>query len=267
MTRSGARGAGAVAICDRYTGILLDVDGVVRLGDQPVAGAGEAVTALLERGLGVAYVTNNAARTPETVAAAIRDVGVPAEADQVVTSSMAAADLLEPGTRCLIIGGDGLRQALAERGCREVVAPGDAEAVVVGFDHRFDFQALRRATFAVRAGARLIATNTDPTFPTADGLGPGNGAIVAAVETAAEQRAEVAGKPCAPLLEAAARRLPDGPLLMVGDRHATDIVGAAQLGWDTALVLTGVTTAAMVPGLDPSPTWVLDDLRGLLRVP
>jgi glycerol-1-phosphatase len=251
-------------IADRYACILLDVDGVVRLGSSPIPRAGETVAALAARGIAVGFVTNNAAVTQEQMAQRLNEVGVAAAPEQIITSASAAAALLEPGTRCLVIGMDGLRTALTERGCLLVAEPDEAQVVVVGFDRTLVWDDLRRATLALRKGARFLATNDDPTFPSAEGLWPGNGAVVAALERSSGRTAEVAGKPHAPLLLAAAERFGRTPILFVGDRHSTDIVGGAALGWDTALVLTGVTSAGEVAGLEPAPTYVLDSVAGLL---
>ena len=265
---SGTPQRGAVSrsgtIADRYGCILLDVDGVVRRGPEPIPGAGTTVTALAARNIAVGFVTNNATLTPEQMAQRLGEVGVVAAPEQIVTSASAAAALLEPGTRCLVIGMEGLRTALRERGCVEVTEPAAAQAVVVGFDRDLVWDDLRRATLALHAGARFLATNDDPTFPSAEGLWPGNGAVVAALERSSGRTAEVAGKPHPPLLQAAADRLGGRPILFVGDRHSTDIAGGAAMGWDTALVLTGVTSAAEVAGLQPAPTYVLQSIADLL---
>lgn len=251
-------------IAGRYGCILLDVDGVVRLGPTPIPGAGATVAALADLGIAVGFVTNNATLTPEQMAQRLAQVGVPAAPGQIVTSASAAAALLEPGTRCLVIGMEGLRAALELRGCPSVDDPAQAQAVVVGFDRNLVWDDLRRATLALTAGARFVATNDDPTFPSPEGLWPGNGAVVAALERSCGRSAEIAGKPHAPLLLAAAERFGRTPILFVGDRHSTDIVGGAALGWDTALVLTGVTAAAEVAGLQPAPTYVLESVANLL---
>ena len=265
---SGTPQRGAVSrsgsIAARYGCILLDVDGVVRLGPAPIPGAGETVAALAHLGVAVGFVTNNATLTPEQMAQRLVEVGVPATPEQIVTSASAAAALLEPGTRCLVIGMEGLRTALEQRGCMLIDDPAQADAVIVGFDRNLVWDDLRRATLALHAGARFLATNDDPTFPSAEGLWPGNGAVVAALERSAGRSAEVAGKPHAPLLLAAAARIGGEPILFVGDRHSTDIVGGAALGWDTALVLTGVTAAADVAALQPAPTYVLESVADLL---
>lgn len=249
----------------RYAGLVLDLDGVVVRGGQAIPGAAGAIAALRAAGVGVAFATNNATRTPTQVAALLGRAGVPATPAEVVTSALAAADLLEPGTRCLVVGMDGLREALAARGCVEVRDPGLTDAVVAGLDQALTYDALRRATLALRAGARFVASNTDRTYPGPDGLEPGAGAIVAALVTASDRRPEVAGKPHAPLYRTAAACLPDGALLMVGDRLDTDIDGAAALGWDTALVLTGVATPAEAAAARPRPTYVTASLAALVE--
>lgn len=248
----------------RYAGVVLDIDGVVTLGEEPIAGAAAAVEAIRAAGTGLVFVTNNASRTVSEVVDLLARIGISASPDEIVTSPIATALLLEPGTRCLVIGMRGLREALDERGCVEVREPAEAEAVVVGINRDLTWDDLRRATLALRGGARFLATNGDRTFPMPDGLGPGNGAIVAALEVASDRRAEFAGKPAAPMYQTAAARLPEGLLLMVGDRLDTDLSGAAALGWDTALVLTGVATAEDARAVDPPPTFVADSLAALL---
>lgn len=255
------------AVVDRYAGVVFDLDGVVHRAGEPLPGAAESVTALRERGVSLVFASNNSSATPEAVAALLSDLGVPATAADVVTSAQAAADLLDPGTRCLVIGEEGLRTALADRGCVETGDWRAAEAVVVGWDRSVTWDDLRRATLALHHGARFIGTNGDRSYPSPEGPWPGNGAVLAALTAASQHAPEIAGKPHAPLLERAAARLPAGRLLMVGDRHETDVAGAAALGWDTALVLTGVTGPDELAGLDPPPTYVLGELADLLAPP
>jgi glycerol-1-phosphatase len=253
-------------LADRYAGVVLDIDGVVVLDGDALPGAGVTVAALRAAGLGLQLATNNASRTPEEIAASLRAVGVEVGPEEVLTSALVAAEMLEPGTACLVIGMSGLRGALEARGCRTVHDHAEAEAVVVGWDRDLVWDDLRRATLALTRGARFVATNTDASYPTAHGPWPGNGATVAALATASGRTPEVAGKPQPAMFDAAARRL-GGPLLMVGDRHETDIAGAAACGWDTALVLTGVTPAGALGALDPAPTYVLDGIGDLLDLP
>jgi HAD superfamily hydrolase (TIGR01450 family) len=248
----------------RYAGVVVDLDGVCYRGSEPIAGSPEAVARLRRAGIGVAFATNNATRTPDEAAAKLTSLGFDATPDQVATSALAAADMIAPGTRCLVIGADGLRAALRARGCVLVDDPAQAQAVVTGLDRDINYDKLTRATRALLAGARFVASNADSTFPDVDGISPGAGTIMAALEMASGVTAEQAGKPHPALFETAAARLPDGPVLMIGDRVETDIAGAAALGWDTALVLTGVTDAAAAAHADPAPTWVAADLATLV---
>lgn len=251
-------------LADRYAGIVLDLDGVCYRGSEAVPGAAEAVAALRDRGLGLVFATNNARRTPAAVAAKLTRLGFPAEPDEVVTSSVAAAAHIAPGTRCYVIGMDGLREPLTDRGAVLTDDYRTADAVVVGIDLELTWRDLRAATLALGRGARFVGTNADATFPDPEGLVPGNGATLAALETASGRAPEVIGKPASPLFDAARARLPAGPVLMVGDRVDTDVAGAAALGWDSALVLTGVASADDAASADPGPTYVLDDLGGLV---
>lgn len=248
-----------------YGGVVLDVDGVLVHGTVAITGAAEALDRIRSSGRGIAVATNNATRTPAEVARVLGEAGVRVDPSEVVTSSQAAATLLDPGTRCLVIGMDGLHAALAERGCVEVREPDDADAVVVGLDTGLVWDDLRRATLALRAGAAFVATNGDRTLPTPDGLVPGNGATVAALIAASDREPVYAGKPAAPMLRSVAEQLGGGSPLMVGDRLDTDIAGAAALGWDTALVLTGVSTRAEVEAAEHRPTYVAASLAELVE--
>lgn len=248
----------------RYAGVVIDLDGVCYRENDPVPGSCEAVERLRAAGIGIAFATNNATRTPQQTADKLRSMGFDLDTDEIVTSAIAAADLVEPGTRCLVIGMDGLREALRRRGCALVDDPEDAEAVLTGLDRELTYEKLVRGTRALLAGARFIASNADHSYPAADGISPGAGVIMVALETASGRRAEVAGKPEAALFTSAASRLPAGDLLMIGDKLETDIAGAAALGWDTALVLTGVTDRSQLDGADPTPTWIADDLATLV---
>jgi 4-nitrophenyl phosphatase len=241
---------------------VIDLDGVMWLGDRPIEGSAEAVAQLLHRGDRVVFATNNSTATGEARAGQLVAHGLP-EGIEVVTSADAAAGMVGTGEVALVVGGEGLADALRSAGCTVRRARRDAEGggaageavtvVVVGLDPGFDYPTLDAAAAAVRAGARMIATNTDPTFPLASGLAPGAGSLVAAVEVAAGTRAEVAGKPHGPMAELLRARLGtdvDDGVMVVGDRLDTDGALAELLGWPFALVLSGATTG--VPD-DPHP--------------
>lgn len=231
-------------------------------GTETVPGAPEAVAALRDGGHPVAFVTNSAQRTPAQVGEKLASHGIPDAEELVVTAAMAAAEMVEPGVRALAIGSDGLLEALAARGV-EMVGEGPADVVVLGISLTFDYDAMTRAMQAIRAGARFIATNTDTTFPAANGgLLPGNGALVAAVATAAGVEPEVAGKPHDPIATLVRQRLGDDGI-MVGDRPETDGLFASAVGYDFGLVLTGVVGPDDLP-VEPTPRYVADDLLALV---
>ncbi|MET2716947.1 HAD hydrolase-like protein [Streptomyces harbinensis] len=267
---AGSEGAPARA----YDTALLDLDGVVYAGGAAVPHAVEALRLAREGGMRLAYVTNNASRTPETVAAHLTELGVPAEAAEVVTSAQAVARLiaerLPAGSRVLCVGGAGLRVALAERGLEPVAsADDDPAAVVQGYGGpELPWGALAEATLAVNRGLPWFASNTDLTIPSGRGITPGNGAAVEVVRIGSGGRVEpvVAGKPLPPMHRETILRTGAERPLVVGDRLDTDIEGAFNGGVDSLLVLTGVTDAAGLVAAPPEhrPTFVAADLRGLL---
>lgn len=249
--------------------VCCDLDGVLWRGEDPVPGAADGVALLREAGLRVAFITNNSSLPVEDYVAKLARAGVRAAPADVVTSGQAAASLLAGtlprGARVLACSGPGAAGELRGVGF-EVVDEGPAAAVVVGWHRTFDFERLHRASAAVRGGALFVATNDDPTYPARDGLLPGNGALVAAVATAAGRLPVVAGKPHAPAADLVRARFGDRGV-MVGDRPSTDGGFAATLGWPFALVLSGVTSDPPVPGgeavPDPRPPFVADDLGTL----
>jgi glycerol-1-phosphatase len=219
---------------------VLDLDGVVWLSHEPVAGSAEAVDRLRERGTRVLFATNNSAPTTGELLERLGRAGIDAAAGDLVTSAHAAASMLDPGSSAMVYGEGGLLEALAERGVK-VLAEGVVDSVVLGWTRRFDFEMLTAAAAAVRGGARLVGTNEDPTHPTPDRLLPGTGALVAAVATAAQRTPEMAGKPHEPFAALLRARAPDVSVV-VGDRPATDGLLARRLDVPYALVLSGVTT-------------------------
>ncbi len=251
-------------------GVVLDLDGVVHRGEQPIEGAASAIAWLRARGVRILFMTNHTSRTATEIVDRLHRFGVRAKPDELITSSDVTAAILTErgyrGKRAIVIGRKGIREALAQAGIALEDDPDrdDADAVVVGWDDAFTYADLRRGSLAVRGGATLIATNDDPSFPQSDGLWPGAGAILAAVETAAGCHAEVIGKPHRPMMDAAARRLRDRRhVAIIGDNPSTDLAGGVALGWTTILVLSGVTTAAQVPALNPRPDLVIDSLAAL----
>jgi HAD superfamily hydrolase (TIGR01450 family) len=239
---------------------ILDLDGVVWLAEQPVPGAAEAVARLRSAGEQVGFATNNSYVPRDQVEAKLSRLGIE-PGGGVVTSAMAAAQLVEPGETVLLCAGPGARRELELRGAH-VVDSGGADAVVVGFHPDFDYSRMTAAVTAVRSGARLLATNDDATYPTPVGLIPGGGAILASIVTAAGVEPIVAGKPHAPMVELVRRRF-GASGIGVGDRTDTDGRFARALGYRFALVLSGVTTADDLP-VRPEPDVVAADLASLV---
>lgn len=259
-----------MVLADAYGCLLLDLDGVLYRGDEAVPGAPEAMASIRARGTSVVFITNNSSRTPEQVAAKLEALEITAAPSEIVTSALATADLLagRGGGSAFVIGQAGVRWALEGAGIR--VADGEPDRtdyVVVGFDASADYAKLKHASLLVQRGAALVATNLDGSFPSSDGLWPGAGALLAVVTTTTGATAEVVGKPYPPLFETARRRAGGGIPLVVGDRLDTDIAGAAALGWDSLLVLSGVSTRADLEGSQVRPTFVGADLSVLLQEP
>ena len=254
-----------------YDVALLDLDGVVYLGDAAVPGAPQALAKAADAGMRLAYVTNNSSRTPSAIAAQIASFGVPATAADVVTSAQAAATLLagrlDPGSAVLVVGGNGLRAAIRERGFRPVTTALDRPAAVAqGFAPGIGYSLLCEGALAVQDGAWFVASNGDATMPTGRGRQPGNGALSQVIVYATGKQPVVAGKPEPPLHAEAVARTGARHPLVVGDRLDTDIEGAVRAGAPSLLVLTGVTrpedAVLAVPG--QRPTYLAADLAGLL---
>jgi glycerol-1-phosphatase len=255
-----------------YDVALLDLDGVVYLGGTAIPGAAEALRKASAAGMRLAYVTNNAFRTPAAIADLLRSFGVQASATDVVTSAQAAARMLAErlpaGAPVLVVGGNGLRMAVRERGLRPVsTAAGQPRAVVQGYAPSISYDLLAEGGLAVGAGALFVASNADRTLPSRRGNQPGNGALIQVIATATGTRPLVAGKPEPPLHRESVLRTGARHPLVVGDRLDTDIESAHRVGADSMLVLTGVTSPAEAV-LAPSaqrPAYLAEDLSGLLE--
>ncbi|WP_205472156.1 HAD-IIA family hydrolase [Nocardioides sp. SYSU D00038] len=258
-------------LCRAHDLVMLDLDGVVYVGGRAVPGAPEHLAAAREAGAAVAFITNNASRPPETVAAHLTELGVPAAAEDVVTSAQAAARVLVErfgaGARVALLGGPGLEAALAEAGVVAVdVDDESAVALVTGYGPEVLWREVMRAAVRVRDGLPWVASNTDLSIPTDYGVAPGHGVLVETIARFAEAEPVVAGKPARPLLDETVRRMDAQRPLMVGDRLDTDIEGAEALGLPSLLVLTGVSGLAEVVGAPEGsrPSYLAPDLAGLL---
>jgi 4-nitrophenyl phosphatase len=237
--------------------VLCDLDGVVWLAHQPIDGSADAVERLRTAGHRVVFVTNNSSATVADQEAALLKVGIPAVGD-VITSAMAGAHLLSAGERVLMCGGPGLAEAIAKVGAisvshDDVEGGAQVDTVIVGFHRHFDYEIMRRASTAIRRGARLVGTNDDATYPTPNGPIPGGGSILAAISTAAGIAPMIAGKPHQAMADVVRVYEPSvGPdAVMVGDRPSTDGGFATTLGCRFALVRSGVTPAEVMPADQP----------------
>ncbi|WP_406380562.1 HAD hydrolase-like protein [Streptomyces sp. NBC_01618] len=270
---SRTRPAGSsTALNEAYDTALLDLDGVVYAGGHAIVHAVDSLGAARGGGMHLAYVTNNALRTPAAVAEHLTELGVPAEPADVITSAQAVArliaDQLPAGARVLVVGGEGLRVALRERGLVPVESADDEPvAVAQGYGGPdMTWGRFAEAAYAIARGVPWFASNTDLTIPSARGIAPGNGAAVEVVRIATGAEPQVAGKPLPPMHRETVLRTGAERPLVVGDRLDTDIEGAFNGGVDSLLVLTGVTDAAQLVAAEPKhrPTYVAADLRGLL---
>lgn len=264
--------AGSESLVDPYDVLLFDLDGVLYIGDSPVDHAATALhDCRSELSKPVAFITNNASRTPAAVAAKLVAVGVDARPEDVVTSAQAAAQLLSErhasGSAILIVGGEGLIAAVEAVGLRPVWSETDGPvAVVQGFHPDVNWRMLAEAAAAVNRGVPWVATNRDMTIPTALGIAPGNGALIAAVQVATGVEPTTVGKPEPPLVLEALRRTGTSRPLVIGDRMDTDIQAAFATDSDSVLVLTGVNGPldyCLAPR-EQRPTFLARDLRALL---
>ncbi|HET8954536.1 MAG TPA: HAD-IIA family hydrolase [Solirubrobacterales bacterium] len=272
-----------MALADRFDGLLVDLDGVVWIGREPVPGSVEALRSLLAAGKRIVFVTNNPGKLPAAYAERLRGLGVEVGEEQIITAGIAVARLAREATGegggAYVIGGEPLKEMVAAAGARvlEGEEAWDAKAVVVSGHRGFDYGELVNAKRALERGAALFATSRDPTMPYPGGELPGTGAVLAAVETASGRRAEIAGKPERHLFEMALESLgcsfsgPDnekeqasGRVAMVGDRISSDIAGGYAAGLATILVLSGTTSREEAAAADPAPDFVVEDLSGLL---
>ena len=233
------------ALAQEFDCVLFDLDGVLYRGPRAVDGVVATVNELIRLGIGRAYVTNNAGRTPEVVAEHLTSLGMPARPDEVVTSAQAGAAIVAsrvpPGACVFAVGGEGVMVALAEVGLQPSRDPEGCVAVMQGYGPDVGWRELAEASYLIQGGALWVATNLDPTFPTDRGIAPGNGSLVQAVANSVDREPDgVGGKPAPALLELVLKRTGAVKPLMVGDRYDTDIEAGIGAGIKTLLVLSGV---------------------------
>jgi 4-nitrophenyl phosphatase len=252
----------------RIRGMILDMDGVLWRDDQSIGNLPDIFAKIRALDIKVAFATNNATRSAGQYQEKLKGFGVQVDLDQIINSSMATAFLLKrrfpEGVAVYVVGEKGLKETLEQYGFYH--AESGAQAVVAGMDRQLTFEKLRQATLLIRAGAAFYGTNPDRSFPTPQGLIPGAGSILAAIEAATDVKPLVAGKPFPAMLEMALEHLETSPqeTLAVGDRLDTDILGGQRAGCRTALVLTGVATRDEVKNWTPAPDLIAANLESLV---
>ncbi len=253
--------------------LILDMDGVIWKGDDPIGDLPSTFKRIRERGLKFVFATNNGTKTPEEYQQKLAELGVEIDPTQVVTSALGIAFMLSQkyprGTKVFMIGEDGIRVALEEKGF-EILSVENApmaQAVVMGIDRGITFQKVAEATLLVRAGIPFYTTNTDRTFPTPRGEIPGSGAWVSVIKTATNVEPIIAGKPFPYLMELALEKLgtKKEETLVVGDRLETDIAAGQGVGCPTALVLSGVSTREQAEAWTPKMDLIAESLAELVR--
>lgn len=274
LLKSVAKRARCLQLADRLPldGVDLlisDLDGVVYKGAGAIPYAVESINRASAT-MRVAYMTNNASRTPASVSQQLIELGLTVVPTDVVTSPQAAvrllAGLVPAGSTVLVVGGEGLSSEVLKAGFAVTESALDSPAAVIqGFAPEVGWTQLAEASFALHEGIPWVATNTDWTIPVARGIAPGNGTLVSAVHSAVGRLPVVAGKPEAAIFEEAIRRFGASKPLFIGDRLDTDILGANRSGIESVLVLTGIDRAKQVLAADKNsrPTFILDDLRQL----
>ena len=251
----------------KIAALLIDMDGVLWVGQKPLPGVNEFFAFMNARQIRYVLVSNNATRRAIYTVERMRDMGIPIAPEHILTSADATPRWLTTKMpeikRAFVVGEIALQDALRDEHI-EIVHE-NADAVVVGLDRHVNYEKLKRATLEIRRGAKFIATNTDRTLPTEEGLTPGAGSLVAALIASTDVEPLVIGKPGRPMfdlaLDIAGTNLQN--TAMLGDRLDTDIDGAAEIGMQTIMVLTGVSTRAEAEQNKHKPTFIFDDLNAL----
>lgn len=249
---------------------IIDMDGVLWEGERPLPGLEAFFAALHTRGLRYVLATNNASQTPAQYVAKLARLGVQVAPEAIIGSGLAAALYLRQqtpnGAKVFAIGEAGVREALLENGFKLAeLYELDAAYVVCGMDRSLSWDKLATATLNIRAGAKFIGTNPDTTLPTERGFTHGNGAVLAALQTATEVKPTIIGKPQPLMYEIAMERLGVDPrhTIAIGDRLETDILGAVRAGIRSVMVLSGVSQEDDIRAVDYGPTWIMNDLRDI----
>ena len=249
---------------DTRAGFLIDMDGVIYRGHSVIDGAVQFISQLVEQHIPFLFLTNNSQRTRRDMAAKLTRMGFPIHERHIYTCAMATARFLaeqRPGGTAYVIGEGGLLGALNQNGY--AIVDHDPDYVVVGEGRTVSFEMMEQAVNHIRGGANLVATNLDPSCPTASGLRPGCGALVSMIETATGVKAFSVGKPSPVMMHAARKELGlrSGETIVIGDTMDTDILGGVQLGYKTILVLSGGTQRSDLARYAYRPDLVVESVR------
>jgi 4-nitrophenyl phosphatase len=266
-TEGEGRGAdvNTMQLLSKITHLIIDMDGVLYLGDQPLPRLQEFIAFLRERPVQFIMATNNSTRSPEEYVEKLAGMGVQVSPDEILVSGQVTARFLArdypPGTRVHVFGMPSLSKAMCEEGF--ILADEDVELVVASMDRKVSYEKLKRATLLIRGGARFIATNLDPTHPCEEGLAPGTGAIIAALETGSGVKATSIGKPEPATYEIAMAQMGANPqtTATIGDRVDTDILGGKRAGLTTICVLSGSSDRAEAEAIEAD--MIFDDIAHL----
>jgi glycerol 3-phosphatase-2 len=260
-------------LVDLFNGFLIDMDGVVYVGGNPIKGSADTIKYLRENGKTVLFLTNDPRRSRSEYADKLRNIGIEANLNDVVTSGMAIAyHIIEEcknleNMKAYVIGSDALRDQIKETGLK--IVDGEeakkADFVILGSHPDFHYNEMKIATLALRNGADFYATNRDPAYPSEEGHIPATGAILASVEVASGKKAKVAGKPENMIFEVALEKVNKDKIVMIGDRLDTDILGGKNAGLSTILVLSGSTKKEDLEDSEIKPDYVINDLRDILK--
>lgn len=247
--------------------LVIDMDGVLYVGNQPMACLPEFIAFLRRAGIGFMLATNNSGLTPAQYSAKLAKMGAEVAPHEIITSGTATAEWLArkypPGTRVHVFGEDSLRQAITDAGF--VLADEDVAVVAASIDWSVNFEKIKRAVLLIRKGAFFVATNLDPTRPMEEGLIPGTGAIIAPISVGAEQQPVAIGKPEPTMFELAMAKMGAMPqtTATLGDRIDTDMLGGSRAGCSTILVLSGSTERPEAEAYGPD--FLFADIAHLLR--
>ncbi|MEC5424928.1 TIGR01457 family HAD-type hydrolase [Virgibacillus sp. C22-A2] len=252
-----------------YKGYLIDLDGTMYRGTEPIEEAADFINALVDERIPYLFLTNNSAKTQEDVSRKLNDMGIQSTPKHVFTTSMATASYIKSkkrDARCYVIGEEGLHTAMEQQGLRTV--EDNCDYVVIGIDREITYEKLAKACLEIRNGAAFISTNSDVAIPTERGFLPGNGALTSVITVSTGVAPVFIGKPESIIMREALEVLgtPEQETLMVGDNYYTDILAGIRADLDTLMVFTGVTPYEELANLEIKPTYHVQNLSDWIKL-